>query len=785
MNSALTFINSPLLWGLAALAIPVLIHLINLLRHRRVHWAAMEFLLASVRKNTRWIRLRELLLLLLRLAAVAALVLIVARPQLRSRLAGWFGGGRTHHLVLLDDSYSMQDRWADTSAFDEARRVVRRLAEQAAMQPTPQVFTLLRFSRCGRPGGRTEPDLLAEGVDRAFGQRVAALVEQLQPSLRAAHPGPALRAIEQLLGDRSGEEHAVYLVSDFRAAQWEEPGELARTLQRLQQAGVRLHFVHCVDAARGNLAITRLAPQQGILAAGVPLLMEVTVKNYSSERAHGVSVSVEEDHIERPAVELGDIEPGESVTRRFPAFFATAGEHVVKVSLPTDGVPADNTRYALLDLPLSVPVLLIDGDPEALQARFLAAALAPGGPVKTGVDPLVEGPAFLNRQPLERYRTIYLCNIDRLDDAALEALEKYVQQGGGLAFFVGERTRAEFCNQRLYRDGKGWLPLPLVGSTPLVVDRLERSPDVTVTNHPLFRIFAGERNTFLTSVIIERYFKTQRDWSPPAQSSVRVLARLRNGDPLIVEQTYGKGRVVAVLTTAAPQWNNWGRNPSFVVLALELQAYLGTPPEPEELLVGAPLVLAGLEAGRYQPRVRVLPPGGGPESAIAVDAARPSSQGTQPGSSAVPSPAASRQGMNAADPGAGRAPSAGADHAPPGAPPAAANALHFEFADTEASGIYELRLTTSAGTEEYRYFAVNVDPAEGDLATLQGRELAERLPGLKFDYRPAAEFRLAHHDPTGSELSQWLLYALIAVLIGEQVLAYVASYHPPAAEARR
>lgn len=777
MNSALTFINSTLLWGLVALAIPVLIHLINLLRHRRVSWAAMEFLLSSIKKNTRWIRLRELLLLLLRLAAVAAVVLIVARPQLRTQLAGLFGASRTHHLVLLDDSYSMQDRWADTSAFDEARRVVQRLAEQAALQPTPQVFTLLRFSRCGRPGGRTEPDLLAEGVDRTFGQRVAALLEDLQPSLCAAQPGPALRAIEQLLGDSASDQRAVYLVSDFRAAQWEEPGELARTLERLQQAGVHLHFVHCVDAAHGNLAVTRLAPQQGILAAGVPLLMEVTVKNFSSQRASRMTVLVEEDNIERPAIELGDIEPGESVTRRFPTFFATAGEHVVKVSLPADGVPADNTRYALLDLPLSVPVLLIDSDPDALHARFLATALAPGGPVKTGVDPLVEGPAFLNRQPLARYRAIYLLNIDRLDEAALQALEKYVHSGGGLAFFVGDRTRAQFCNEQLYREGQGWLPLPLLGSTPLVVDRLERSPDVAVSDHPLFRIFAGERNTFLSSVIIERYFKTRRDWVPPAQSSVRVLARVRNGDPLIVEHTYGKGRVVAVLTTAAPEWNNWGRNPSFVVLALELQAYLGMPAEREEVLVGSPLRLVGLDAARYQPRAQLLPPGGGPESVTGIDAVRPSPQEMEPDAGAnVPHVSVGR----AETQGDGQSPTA-SDRKHRGS----GGELQFEFVDTEASGIYEVRLTTTAGAEEYRYFAVNVDPAEGDLATLQGRELAERLPGVRFDYRRAAEFRLAHQDVTGSELSQWLLYALVALLIGEQLLAYVASYHPPAAEATR
>ena len=77
----LNFINPNLaLWGSLLVALPVLIHLINLLRHRRVPWAAMEFLLESQRRNSTWIKLKQLLLLLLRMAAVAGVVLLVAQP---------------------------------------------------------------------------------------------------------------------------------------------------------------------------------------------------------------------------------------------------------------------------------------------------------------------------------------------------------------------------------------------------------------------------------------------------------------------------------------------------------------------------------------------------------------------------------------------------------------------------------------------------------------------------------------------------------------------------------
>ncbi|MFM8890972.1 MAG: BatA domain-containing protein, partial [Planctomycetia bacterium] len=96
-------------WGLPIVAVPVIIHLITLLRHRKVRWAAMDFLLASQKKYRTRVLLKQLLLLLLRMAAVAGIVLALAQPRWTSALGRMLGGGRTVHVVLLDDSYSMGD----------------------------------------------------------------------------------------------------------------------------------------------------------------------------------------------------------------------------------------------------------------------------------------------------------------------------------------------------------------------------------------------------------------------------------------------------------------------------------------------------------------------------------------------------------------------------------------------------------------------------------------------------------------------------------------------------
>ena len=207
-------------------------------------------------------------------------------------------------------------------------------------------------------------------------------------------------------------------------------------------------------------------------------------------------------------------------------------------------------------------------------------------------------------------------NIDRLDAAEIAALEEFVKAGGGLGIFLGEQSRADFINEQLYRDGEGLFPLPLAGPAELVVDRLEKAPDLEVTDHPIFAVFAGERNSFLGAVTINRYFAAEKNWPPEPDSATRVIARLRNKAPLAVEQQFGEGRVVAFLTKASPletalgSWNNWGRdNPSYVVAMLELQSYLSAPRHPDTTSPGRHAAgRAGSTRRSIVPQVRFVMP---------------------------------------------------------------------------------------------------------------------------------------------------------------------------------
>ncbi len=708
--------------GALLVGVPVLIHLINLMRHRRVQWAAMEFLLAAYKKSRTWVILKQLLLLLLRMLAVAAVALIVAQPLLQADRWFLLGGQTTHHIVLLDDSFSMADRHGDRQALDLAKDVVLRLARRAVQARSPQKFTLVRFSR------PRQPDLNAALVDAQFESRLVSELNRITPSQTDAGPLAALQALDQLLEEAGNEKRVVYLVSDFRQRQWQEPKSLDQQLQQLRGQEVEVQLVQCVDQQHENLAILRLEPASGTRAAGVPVTMEVTVHNYGTSVAREVAVTLREDGRERPGVVIRSIGPGQSETRRFTVQFATAGQHYVTARLAADAVEADNVRYCVLDLPVSVPVLVCDGDPAATDGRFLSLALAPSSRVRSGIAPRVELPRFLNNHPLENFQGIYLTNFSTLDQVAIENLERYVRGGGGLAIFMGEEVRAQFVNQHLYRDGQGLFPVPLVTPVDLIPDPQGQKPDVEPdTSHPVFRIFEYLRNDFLKGLRVYRYFAVPQDWQSTSEHPVRVVARLRNGAPLVLEHRFGRGRVIVFLTSVAPVWNNWVSNPSFLVSIQELQSYLARWSDPG-LQVGQPLVLR-VPAAQYAP-----------EAQLRRLEAEPL---------AVPLQGELKD-----------------------------ETLTFRWEDTALAAVYQWELQPAQGGPEHHTYAVNVNPEEGDLAYFTPEQLDARLEA-EVKILPASAVSDLAATQARSSASEYLLYALILLLLGEQLLAYSASYHPP------
>ena len=795
------FLYPSLTWGFLLVLLPVLIHLINRLRNQRVAWAAMQFLRASYRKHQRWIWLKQLFLLLLRMAAIATVVAMLAHLVTQQEWLGWFGGQTTHHLVLVDDSLSMGDRSRDgVAAFDRARESLQQLVRTARQSGRPQKLTVIRYSRAaraalavppiasttaeGEPSTRTEAKTVpatanspetgsAETLLTLADIQAAPLTASLEQSLWGAETEdgswrpseqpvglePALDLVAQLLGNASRDRGVLHVLSDFRHSEWNAPEAIRDRLGRLARQRVEVHLVRCAVEPDGNLAVTALQPEVGTQAAGVPLFMKVSVKNFGTSAAERVAMKIrskfhptgatgaesEAQSTELPSLLLDRIQAGETITRQFQVFFATAGQHVVEVDLPSDALPEDNRRACVVPLESNESVLVLDGDPAGKSAYYLEAIFQPGTRTRTGVAPSIQPLNYLRDVALEelfRYRAVYLLDPPSLDDRSQANLQAYLAQGGGVATFVGEQFNGPFLT-RAYEAG--WFPAPL--------DRLEAIPataDATagsleLNDSPVFRALSGQRNPFASSIRVQRFARAAANWQPDSDSGIQTIARLHNGAPLVVERRVGAGRSVAFLTSLAPDWNNWAMEPSFVVVVLQLQAYLSETQRPHvDQLVGSPVIWT-MDGAEYRPEFKIT-------AAAGTERTRQYDKVAAPASPDRPMQLVARLG---AEPPAGVGPG-----------------------ETDVAGIYDGELQTLAGPVHHRRWALNVSTQDSDLAQVDAPTLRQRLLPTSVNIRSFDQSLNVSGLGGANPWSLWLLAGSLLLLLLEQWLAYRFSYHP-------
>ena len=728
--------QSLLTLGLPLLALPLLIHLINLRRHRRVEWAAMDFLLESQKKNRKWIILQQLLLLLLRTAAVAAVVLMLAGPVLQSQWGRFLGTGTTHHLFLLDDSYSMSDQARNTTVFQRAKQVVGVVLEQSSEKADNQQVTIIPFSKAAQLSAGAMPEINLQPLNAESLLQIQTDLDRMSCSETDASANEAIHSALSLPEADADESRIIYLVSDFRSREWLEDRQNKQLLEGLRRQCSQLHLVQCVEAERANLAIAELEPEAGIRAAGVETWFRLTVANYGDTPAAAVAASVLQDEHKLPSVVFDEIPPRSEVTRRFRVSFPTAGPHRLQASLQKDAVLTDNTRHFACTIPGAFPVLIIDGSPSRDDGFYLSTALQPGAGASPGWSPQVEAASFLRQhERLADYAAICLLDVARLGRPEVEALEQYVEAGGGLAVFLGTEVQRSFYNESLYRDDTGLLPAPIDVPTQLLQDSLQTEPDLVVSDHPVFRVFRGQRNSFLPLVNVDFYYSVQPTWNPSERGDTRIIASLRNGAPFVLERSFGKGLVVLQLAKLSPKktdlgsWTNLSLNPVFPIYANELIGQLSSSRRRADQVAVGERIAFNLPEQHYAPEFLAVPPR---ESELESEKFFPQTKDGQ---------------------------------------------YSVDLGRSENSGVWEFQLQPLEEEPDKHLVAVNVVSGEGDLKYLGREQLAQRLEGIDYEFSLASRMTVKKDQLAGFKLSDTLLYALAAVLLLEQWIAYRASYH--------
>lgn len=732
----MSFVHGGLLGALGLVSVPLIIHLLNRRRFVVVRWATMEFLLAANKKNRRRVRLEQLLVLLLRMLAVALIVLAISRPVTSSGALLFLPGARdrVERVVLLDDSGSMGYRQGRASAWERARALLARLVEDLRAERSGDVLSAWR-------GSRREPELLQAPLDARVDEWLKKLAEA-GPAQSSWDPAAALKEVLTQLGQAKDAptQKVIYLLTDLRARDWIGPeGQAPRALGEVLRAapeGARLLVVDVGSREQQNLGLVSLLPAERLATAGVPLELAIRVRNHGPAAVADVPLVLQAGESRVPLPPVGTVPAGEEVEVRHRTTFDRPGVHAVSVQLPGDALALDDRRWLAVQVSERLRVLLIDGEqgegPLQDETDLLRLALSPGGDLITGVEPTVVLPDKVP-DDLGPFAAVIACNLERWPPERLPALERWLERGGGLGVFLGDRVDAAAWERDLWRQGQG--PLPSALGARLEAESMELAPGLLPPEraHPLSEVFQGDKNPFL-----RRLRGRVRRACPVDQSAdvgTRVLLRFSDPErtPFLLEKDRGKGRVVLFNTSADTAWSPWPKDPSFPVTAQELVRLLAPAATAGRNLALGEALERGINPARFEPLAALRLPGEEqPRDLHAV-------------------------------------PRTGSD------------ALWFAFPGLERAGLVTLDLRPRQGSgPEREVWAVNVDPSEGETAPADPARIEPALEGaaVKFLVAGADEALLRATDGSRTELWRSALIALLVALALEQALALRAAHHP-------
>ena len=536
----MSFLTPAFLVGIGALAIPVLIHLIQRERKRVVAFPSLMFLRRIPYQSVRRRSIRHWLLLCLRALALFLLVAAFARPFFpRGSLAAAAAGGTREVVVLLDQSASMG--YGDR--FEQARAAARRTIDGLSGDDRA---TLVLFARNAEENVRATTDRL----------RLSQAVDAAKVTSGATRYGPALKLAQSILGASGQRRKEVVLVSDFQKTGWTGAEEI-----HLPE-GTVLTPISVAGDKSANISVPSVAFARADFSGQERITVTAGIVNRGDApvSALGASLEVDGRQIETKPVSVA-ANSSSSVT--FAPFTLADSNVRATVRAGSDPLPQDNTFHFVLTPGRPVSVLVVspreEGSARTDPSLYLSNALSIGTTPAFQVD--LTSALRMTPANLDKRAVVVLNDTPFPPAAAGGAMKKFVEQGGGVLVVAGEHTTWPSNDAAL-----------LPGTLGATVDRPNGRGGALGFldySHPVFEVFKAPRSGDFSSARVFRY----RALTPTPGS--RVLARFDDGAVASTEQRVGLGRVIVWNTTVDDSWSDLPRTPVFLPLIHQLMRYLG------------------------------------------------------------------------------------------------------------------------------------------------------------------------------------------------------------------
>ena len=720
--------------GFAAI-IPVILHMISHQRAKELPFSTLRFLRISVEKTRRRRRIQDVLLMLLRMAVMVLIALGLAKPTLTSLSSLLGGGARSAVAIILDNSASMGTTDQGQMRFDTAVKAGLQIMEQ--LQPGDGVALYVT-------GG---PDFPEEGkLDRSQ-EKVLQILNQLLNERAVSYERADLAArahdARNLLAKADAPNKQIFVLSDLQQLCWEslqedsaaeasDQAEENLSAEERKKRDIPLIFVDCDRAPEPNVAVVDLDLQAAVPITGVPVTVTAELFN-AAPVARQPRLELYVDSTKEASSPELSLPAGGRATHAFQFTFQSGGPHRGEVRLVgDDGSKLDDRRFFTLEVNQGIPVAVVKPRrheiPYLDDSFYVEQALAPGKSGGWAIRTTSLTPEGLLTERLSSYTVVYCVNLPALDAGAAERLRTYVEGGGNVVWICGDNVRPEAYNRMNDDAQRQLLPAPLleVREPQPGEDRDSWHVGFLDKEHRALAHLV-EPASLYQSVLVYKHARIDAG----AAGDARVLARLDDGEALLVERNVERGTVTMLGTSAHVDWTNLPVRPLFLPLVVRLTFELaGAEQARYQALAGTPIIVPFDEETRPL-GVEILPPSG----------------------------ATIRRKLE--DEGGRRSQS-------------------FRFADTHDVGIYTLRMLEAVRPTQYAY-SVNVDPDEADPTKISREELEERFGGTPLVFAEDPEDLSSTFAWLREGTSLWELF-LGAVLIALVFETFISNQLTPKQE---
>jgi hypothetical protein len=549
----MTFLNPFLLIGLIAVAVPLLIHLINLSRPRKIQFSTLAFF-ESLRESTlKRIQMKRWLMLLLRAAAILMMVFALARPYIPSGLGGISQQGQPAAIgIFIDNSPSMDQVDRNGPYLDQLKRVVTRIIEYAGSDDRI-ILEVTNGASLELPGlARNAAMSVVEELGTA--NKGNFIIENLNTLLYRMEQAP--QPVKRL-----------YFVSDTQSSQLrpflEKDPAIAENYD--------LNVVRIGDEYQGNVAITDIELESSIVSPDQPVILSVGIENFgrTAINNHFVSLDYQGDMEGQYQVNLGS---GESSRYRFELIPGDDLQLTGSFVLEGDELTFDNRRYFSINIPdrrLIAHVRDQNGSGSDF-ASYLAPVLDAAGSANelleiipaTWDDGLFDGSDLPN--------AILLDGVESIPHYIMDDLVDFIQRGGGLLFMPSANGDLQTYNRFLERTNAGrFTGIEGNYGSFNTIDRVSTLRE----GHPLLDEIFDKTDDEDLRVNLPEIFYHYR-FEPAGRSGSYRLLDTELGRPILMEQQFGEGRFLIYSIGADPGWSNFPVKPLFAPFFYRSVLYL-------------------------------------------------------------------------------------------------------------------------------------------------------------------------------------------------------------------